>query len=807
VDLFSKATRSLSKGDYRQAYKDAKVCYRCDPSEDRRQLFQRACFARAKELVQSGFREESRAVLATLLDLGPADESYEQDLPELLAAAGLLDRLKVETSGEMTPELLFSVADQAVLHPHEVPTSQPEIREGAARIRTALKALEANEEPRAIQEVQNVARRSPFADWKLFVRGLAAYYRQDSEQMQANWDRLHPDRFAARIAASLKGLAASDSDHVAQGDSRLRKIEAAVLEVPIWSRLEQLRSHMIHDRWHRFFKELKQSRGVLEQFDSGLPERIGRVAYATLIRGGPSRGMTEMTSAMDPSSIDPHWNRAWALAWEHPECGEVDRADAFWQAYLEDIAKMQVFGREERKRAQALVWNRIGLLAMYEGALTSDPWDDEDLEDLSRAARCFRKSLQLDPTVQATYVALAGVQIRQENDAQAAQTYKRLLKHHPDHLDALLFLVRFYESRDDPFSAREFVERARRLKPTNTEISALMWRTLVASARHDAIQGKWDEARAHFDEADRLDPSQRESLGILVRRGLMELKARNLDMGEKLIQQAKDSCKEPSAALLALAIESIRYNLTKTAQKGFERQLQAALKKKVLSQTAGEVCELMAAYLATDVDYPGRHHHVASVLAYVRRCGRVKWREEDLHRVCLFLDVLIYEDRGYDRELAHLLEKLAVKGRKKFPQHALFHLLAGESELRKGPLKCDRRFAHRCFQQTLELAKQHKDSEHESLAGRAKDKISFLEEVGLDQPPRPRLPFRGGAFDGISPADLSPDSLLAMISEMCESMGVDAEDLMPEFVDEDESEPARKTRPQKRKRQRRRDAK
>jgi tetratricopeptide (TPR) repeat protein len=624
--------------------------------------------------------------------------------------------------------------------------------------------------------------------------------------MQANWDRLDPDRFAARIAASLKALAASDSDGVSQGDSRLQKIEAAVLDVPLWSRLQQLREHLIQDRWHRFFISFKRSREILERFDPGLPERIGQVAYATLTRGGPSRGMNEMTSVMVPPAIDPRWNRAWALAWEHPEHGETDEAEGFWQAYLEDLANMQELQPKERKRAQALVWNRIGTLFTRECMATSDfyAWDDEELTEYeAQAARCFRKSLQLDPTVLTTYRDLTTVQLCQGKTAQAVKTNQRLLKHHPNDLDALLFLAHHYQSCDDPFSARQYVERARRLKPTSTEISKLMWWMFVASARHYAVQGEWDKSRAQFDEADRLDPSSRESLAMLVRRGLMELKARNLDLGEKLIQQAKDSCKEPSAALLALAIESIRYDLTRTAQNGFQRQLQSALKKRVHSQTAGKLCELMTAYLAMDVDYQGQHRHVASVLAYVRRCSRVQWQEQDLHHVCRFLDELV--SGRDDRELNRVLEKLAVKGRKKFPEHAFFHLMVGESEIRKGPIKCDRRLAHRCFQQTLELTKHLKDAEHESFAGRAKRKISLLEEAGLDPPPLPpRMPTPRDIFGGKSPADVGPEGILEMISEMCESMGIDPEDLIPDFEDEVESEPAHRTPPRRHKRQRRR---
>jgi tetratricopeptide (TPR) repeat protein len=401
-----------------------------------------------------------------------------------------------------------------------------------------------------------------------------------------------------------------------------------------------------------------------------------------------------------------------------------------------------------------------------------------------------------------TYKVLAAAQLAQGKQSQAVQTHKRLLKHHPTNLDALVFLAQHYQSCDDPFSARDYVQRARQLKPTSEMLSQMAWRVHVASARHYALQGEWDRSRAEFDEADRIDPSSRESLAMLVRRSLLELKARNLDSGEEIIKKAQSCYREPTAALLALAIEATRYDLSQTAQKGFQRQLRSALKKKAHSQTAGRLCELMHAYLALDVDYRGRTGHVKLVLSYVRRCGRVQWQEEDLRDVCRFLDELGSDDD--DRSLNNLLEKLARKGLKQFPGSALFHLLVGQAEIRKGPLECDRRLAHQCFERTLELTKNVKDPEHETYAQRAKLKISFLEEMGLDEPPRPRGRVPGVPFGAFPPSGFGPQDILEMIGEMCESMGIDPEDLLEDFAGEEDTEPPRIPRSSSRRRKRRR---
>ncbi len=60
-------------------------------------------------------------------------------------------------------------------------------------MRLALDALHAGEESAATLMIANISRQSPFADWKFFIRGLAAYYRDDPETMRGNWDRLGRD--------------------------------------------------------------------------------------------------------------------------------------------------------------------------------------------------------------------------------------------------------------------------------------------------------------------------------------------------------------------------------------------------------------------------------------------------------------------------------------------------------------------------------------------------------------------------------------------------------------------------------------
>ena len=104
-----------------------------------------------------------------------------------LARAGLFSRfapqLGLDTATNVTAMLPVQV-DLAVLGGGSF---AGEYRDEVTAIRAALQALETGEAATELKGLDGISRSSPVADWKLFVRGLAAYYRVDEATMKANW--------------------------------------------------------------------------------------------------------------------------------------------------------------------------------------------------------------------------------------------------------------------------------------------------------------------------------------------------------------------------------------------------------------------------------------------------------------------------------------------------------------------------------------------------------------------------------------------------------------------------------------------
>jgi tetratricopeptide (TPR) repeat protein len=218
---------------------------------------------------------------------------------------------------------------------------------------------------------------------------------------------------------------------------------------------------------------------------------------------------------------------------------------------------------------------------------------------------------------------LADAHLAAKRPAKAAAVYRRALKHLPEDLDALRFLVGHGLSDDEPLEALECARRARRLKPMDPEIVGLLWSAHLASARYFARAGRWEEGRAAFASADALCPQKRDELFVLVRRGTFEYKAGCVEAGRQWVEQALQSSPHPAAVWMAMAIEAIRYDLPQSDAWAYEKRWLDALRQRCNGQAAGTMCEFMTSQLKTQKAYKGRAEHVKSLLKYVRRCSRV----------------------------------------------------------------------------------------------------------------------------------------------------------------------------------------
>jgi len=703
----------IAKGREKEAFKQAKLYFHREASPENRLLVERTYVVRLQALIRGGMHSAGKEVASSLLEFGVKDPALLQQVVLLLPEVGLADKaLSLQSqspspSSEVQDQLLLKLADRAVLHPEETPASLPELREAAGRVRSALAALDSDNETHALDFLQPIPRSSPLADWRYFVRGLIAFRKQDSEQAKSNWDRLDQQRAARKIAQTL--LASSGQQGRDDQQGQLKALELQAFGEAVLDRLAELRRALETSDWKRALPFIGPLRATLHRINPRHSQRLTEIVLFPLSAGlmqqsfrEAQRLLKEFTAALEPLSWDPHWNRFQAILWEGSQ-GSPREAIQHWRRYLLDLEKGVSGLPGELRQVQALVWRRIGVLSSdlgdepEFGFFGDDPEDlDDESEIREQVVEALQHSLRLDPKQRKTYELLIEHYEDWDQPDHAIATLEALLKVFPDDVDALRRLLREHQLRDEPEPVLSCVERLRKLTPLDTRVSWEEAWGRLARARHLTLAKRWDDARAEFARVESSLKDYVAPYRLLSRRAAFEFKAGDAAQAEASIEAARASLTEPTPLFLALAIESVRYQLPKTLQTRFNRDLTKALTKKVTSETAGELAENLAGYFVSRVDYLGRATHAKEIVGYLRRTARTKYREPDLQHVCGFLQVIGEEDK--------LLTTLLKRGVKLFPSSPFFLLAEAQQDLRKGPMELRPQATQKKLEKALTLA-------------------------------------------------------------------------------------------------------
>jgi tetratricopeptide (TPR) repeat protein len=728
--------RLIAKLQLKDAVHAAKLCYKDESTPEHHRLLERAYLLRCDQLRRGGMPAAAQEVAQHLLDFGVTDPALVEQAAALLMALGMT-RAALTIQGRLdSPEAREALnrqeADLAVVHPERAAQVPPEVRAGAELVRGALAALHSGDDVSAIDALRDVARSSPWSDWKLFVRGLAAFSRNEADAVRANWDRLDPKRAAARIARGLTAL--SGNGATPNGPVRAVELEKQVFGEPTLDSLEELGRFVAENRWREALRRIAWLRPRLLRIDPSLAERLTSVLLKPLIDASEDLAGEEAEELLDgftrsaqPLGIDPRWNRLRALACEGVT-GELDLMEEHWRAYLADLLSVTVLTPEERRLAQALVWEHIGDQFMSETMPhpgLAGNWrraDEADRALRTRAIECFEQSVRLAPDYLGGYQALWNARRLAGQPDEAAADARRLLEKFPDDFATLSFLVNHHFNRQEPDPALEYVLRARAIKPLDPDLARQEFTVRVLRSRSLAQEARYDEGRADFSAAATACPEWSKSFHFKAVRAVFELKAGQTERGNALIVETQEELTEATPLWLALLIESIRYKLPLAHQERFDARWTKDQCRKIRSETAGALAELMTPFVEGDAKYEGRDAHVNQVVNYLLRGSRIKYRQTDLEAVVHFLCLV--------PQAESLRDKMVQRGMKLFPKAAWFPTIAGSLALDKsghggGSLLRAREY----LQKALSLAEASKHPLDAKLLPRIRQSLSMIKDL------------------------------------------------------------------------------
>ncbi len=300
--------------------------------------------------------------------------------------------------------------DSALFNGTAFDSLDQEMRGQCNAVKQALELAESGLFQAATAALQNIPRQSPYADWRLFIRGLCDFYSHDHASAVEAWSRLNAQRRPARIACALL-------------DAVARPRPEPLIDVPVWAEAVKIASQTL-DRSqilaeaqkiarikpaNDFEKFNRQQASLLRNFaerfratDKVFAQPFMRACVAQSIRQPDGEVFRHVKNLVE----GPDYDRAWALAGLLGTVGvENDFATNLQKLreYFErDLSASKWFDKEAQAALKSLLLTHMSGQAGEENDF--EEMDSDELYDLRLCI--LNDAIETYPKNRAAHLAL-----------------------------------------------------------------------------------------------------------------------------------------------------------------------------------------------------------------------------------------------------------------------------------------------------------------------------------------------------------------------------------------------------------------
>jgi tetratricopeptide (TPR) repeat protein len=722
--LRARAERAAGEGRYQNALELSKQLYQQDPSPAHRDLLFRAYLGRAQQLRKQGSARDAQPLLDHAAQVAGNDLAKLEPVAEELALCGaprraweLVQRIP---GSAVQSRVLAQIVDSAFLQVSAGWKLLPEELAGTFdQVLQAFAQLEAGEDDRVRQTLQGIGLRipgsqngteqrgatSPFLEWKVFLRGLLAFYHDEDERALENWQRLDPARLPARLAAPLRF----------QSDPAYRQAQTPAVQAALQKQADRLQASGLVLPLRTLQAALadpeqlpsafRLAEGLIQPLRQQFPRLVPRLAacfYWAVINSGQPEDVRRYERVFGTPTDDPGLDRLRALMFEH--LGDLAKAHQHWQRFEASVARNPAgWPNGQAQRVRALIWCRMGRNAAGVPDVDKIPDLPPFLRDHPERPRplkpsapeCFQRSLELAPDLLAAHEELL-YSCKAENDiAGSEQAARRLLEHFPEHAPTLEELADIRGYQGDYAESLSLFQRALKINPLDRSLRQKIGTAHLLSARSHAEAGRFAEARAEYQRALSYREGKDESF-VLCKWAACEFKAGDSARAEELLQKALAESGSRLAIAFSMLIEAIRLKLPPRLKNRFNTDFKEGLAEPPTATAAVALAATAAIHQRAGIQYRGQKTHEKQVLTYLEKAAKLDFGEEQLESIAESL---------LDLNALKVLRKYTSRGRKQFPRNPLFDFLEAESHFAQGPYRFPAWKVHPLLTKAAELAR------------------------------------------------------------------------------------------------------
>lgn len=519
ADVASRVNQLIANGKCKQGVELAKEHYKRNPTSDVQRMLVEAYLARIAQFQAKGAVEDACTLIKLVRERFPAHQSLLNVLEIRAAAAnGMVGEfLRPLTQPDVQPHVREAVESvirrewidlPALAQCAALPADHP-LRTSAQALWQAFQAVTSGPVTEEQISLPEVSRRNPLAGWKLLIRAIAAFYRNDDEGCRRSLAGIAPDAAVARLGwvlTSLVDRAPIDTirPHAASLQAQVMGSEKSVRDA-----LAKLEKAFESFDSTALSRSIRAALSACESFAPGLVHRLRqRISVRCLVEEVPR---DEALRMMGPSLHDAYFWRLSANAYERRGHTQSALAAIHWERFLRHAVHEKLF-RADSTEAAAVYLHMANLVAeaptdqmeefrrrsrsetslgaMYRGqppaiAALAPRTDAESLNVALDPNLLFRKSAELrgDRETFTAWLAWAEREDLPSRQMQElAQLWRRMLPRDPQ---PLLLLSTLAESRDALKLAMKHLAEAESIDAMNPAVRKARLRlTLSTTWRH-----------------------------------------------------------------------------------------------------------------------------------------------------------------------------------------------------------------------------------------------------------------------------------------------------------------------------------
>lgn len=523
----------------------------------------------------------------------------------MLANVAVADRFEVMLKLKPTPAKDERDEDLAIFSRAARERLSAELQAEAEIVATALEMISKGDYPPALESLACIARSSPYAQWRLFLRGLVAFYQGDLAGSRANWGRLDPTRRPARMAAVLNesegGLPLGEEAPPAPRrqvsiarDLRLRTellAKARKIAAEVQANPEEPFSVSQVQAILALYKDLRR-------LDSDFVLAFCQACMLWTFSHGHPEPLLVMKQCIPGPAHDPGWNLHVFQFFFGVIDSTTEQAAAADQYIHGDLPRVESITKE---LANALASEVRLKQAMYDIFTSRQSFGFglfRPRVDLSAAEAHLEESVKFYPNREAhrELVSLVDQQYKllsagaPPGEARKAQIEKKLInakaalvKNFPDELDTLLELIDHYFEEGEFAKASELVSQLDGQRLDDPRARVMPWKLKLLEAMHASrLKGGLKESCAALDAAEQIWPSWLSKDWLCFLRAAVALRGGDQAEFERLHAMACQACGGESLATDMMTYAAIQQmNVVSAAVKPWRARLEAHLQTKL----------------------------------------------------------------------------------------------------------------------------------------------------------------------------------------------------------------------------------